>query len=137
MGKRYLDCTASEIRRMNGKELADAIAGSEGRLLVCETIGAVRPMLGDVTNAEFAAAMGADLIILNLFDVYAPVIQGLPDTAPEDVIREVKRLTGRAVGSILEPVGDGVDRSVGTASDVTLAPGQGRASRCSRTRRHN
>ena len=67
MGKRYLDCTASEIRRMNGKELADAIAGSEGRLLVCETIGAVRPMLGDVTNAEFAAAMGADLIILNLF----------------------------------------------------------------------
>ena len=57
------------------KELADAIAGSEGRLLVCETIGAVRPMLGDVTNAEFAAAMGADLIILNLFDVYAPVIQ--------------------------------------------------------------
>ena len=85
MGKRYLDCTASEIRRMNGKELADAIAGSEGRLLVCETIGAVRPMLGDVTNAEFAAAMGADLIILNLFDVHAPVIQGLPDTAPGTV----------------------------------------------------
>lgn len=124
MGKRYLDCTASEIRRMNGKELADAIAGSEGRLLVCETIGAVRPMLGDVTNAEFAAAMGADLIILNLFDVYAPVIQGLPDTAPEDVIREVKRLTGRAVGINLEPLEDGVESSVGTNSEWKLTSGR-------------
>lgn len=124
MGKRYLDCMASEIRRMNGKELADAIAGSEGRLLVCETIGAVRPMLGDVTNAEFAAAMGADLIILNLFDVYAPVIQGLPDTAPEDVIREVKRLTGRAVGINLEPLEDGVESSVGTNSEWKLTSGR-------------
>ncbi len=109
---------------MNGKELADAIAGSEGRLLVCETIGAVRPMLGDVTNAEFAAAMGADLIILNLFDVYAPVIQGLPDTAPEDVIREVKRLTGRAVGINLEPLEDGVESSVGTNSEWKLTSGR-------------
>lgn len=124
MGKRYLDCTASEICRMNGKELADAIAGSEGRLLVCETIGAVRPMLGDVTNAEFAAAMGADLIILNLFDVHAPVIQGLPDTAPEDVIREVKRLTGRAVGINLEPLEDGVESSVGTNSEWKLTSGR-------------
>lgn len=124
MGKRYLDCMASEIRRMNGKELADAIAGSEGRLLVCETIGAVRPMLGDVTNAEFAAAMGADLIILNLFDVHAPVIQGLPDTAPEDVIREVKRLTGRAVGINLEPLEDGVESSVGTNSEWKLTSGR-------------
>ena len=87
MGKRYLDCTSSEIAKMNGKQLVEAIAGSEGRVLVCETIGAVRPMLGDVTNAEFAAAMGADLLILNLFDVNEPLILGLPDTAPEDTIR--------------------------------------------------
>ena len=46
MGKRYLDCTASEIAEMDGKQLVEAIAGSEGRILVCETIGAVRPMLG-------------------------------------------------------------------------------------------
>ena len=69
MSKRYLDCTASEIQKMTGRELTEAIAGSEGRILVCETIGAVRPMLGDVTNAEFVSAMGADMIILNLFDV--------------------------------------------------------------------
>ena len=104
MSKRYLDCTASEIQRMTGRELAESIAGSEGRVLVCETIGSVRPMLGDVTNAEFASAMGADMLILNLFDVDAPVIQGLPDVPQEDMIREVKRLTGRAVGINLEPV---------------------------------
>ena len=104
MSKRYLDCTASEIQKMTGKELTEAIAGSEGRILVCETIGAVRPMLGDVTNAEFVSAMGADMIILNLFDVNAPVIQGLPDVPPEDMVREVKRLTGRAVGINLEPL---------------------------------
>ena len=45
-------------------------------------------MLGDVTNAEFACAMGADLLILNLFDVNKPEVQGLPETAPEDVVRK-------------------------------------------------
>ena len=105
MGKRYLNCTASDILKMDSAQLIDAIAGSEGRLLVCETIGAVRPMLGDVTNAEFACAMGADLLILNLFDVNKPEVQGLPETAPEDVVREVKWLTGRAVGINLEPSG--------------------------------
>ena len=114
MGKRYLNCTASDILKMNSAQLIDAIAGSEGRLLVCETIGAVRPMLGDVTNAEFACAMGADLLILNLFDVNKPEVQGLPETAPEDVIREVKWLTGRAVGINLEPLEEDVESSVET-----------------------
>ena len=39
MGKRYLNCTASDILKMDSAQLIDAIAGSEGRLLVCETIG--------------------------------------------------------------------------------------------------
>lgn len=121
MGKRYLDCTSSEIAKMNGKQLVEAIAGSEGRVLVCETIGAVRPMLGDVTNAEFAAAMGADLLILNLFDVNEPLILGLPDTAPEDTIREVKRLTGRAVGINLEP---DVESSVETNAEWQFTSGR-------------
>lgn len=124
MGKRYLDCTASEIRKMTGKELVQAVAGSEGRILVCETIGAVRPMLGDVTNAEFAAAMGADLLILNLFDVQHPQIQGLPETAPEETIREVKRLTGRAVGINLEPLEAGVESTVSTGGEWNLTSGR-------------
>ncbi|HJC37750.1 MAG TPA: haloacid dehalogenase-like hydrolase [Candidatus Mediterraneibacter faecigallinarum] len=124
MAKRLLDCTSSDIAGMTGKELAEAIAGSEGRVLVCETIGAVQPMLGDVTNAEFAAAMGADMLILNLFDVNHPVINGLPDTAPEDTIREVKRLTGRAVGINLEPLEEGIESTVDTNSECKLTSGR-------------
>lgn len=124
MGKRYLDCTSSEIAKMDGKRLVEAIAGSEGRVLVCETIGAVRPMLGDVTNAEFGAAMGADLLILNLFDVNEPLILGLPDTAPEDTIREVKRLTGRAVGINLEPLETDVESSVETNAEWQFTSGR-------------
>lgn len=124
MAKRFLDCTASEIAKMSGKELAAAIAGSEGRMLVCETIGAVPPMLGDVTNAEFAAAMGADMLILNLFDVNHPVINGLPETAPENIIREVKRLTGRVVGINLEPLEAGTESTVDTNSEWKLTSGR-------------
>ena len=124
MGKRYLDCTASEIAKMNGRELVEAIAGSEGRVLMCETIGAVRPMLGDVTNAEFAASMGADLLVLNLFDVNEPLILGLPDVAPADTVREVKRLTGRTVGINLEPLEPDVESSVETNEEWKLTSGR-------------
>ena len=102
--KRILDCQSSDFRRMTAKELLDAIAESEGRTIACETIGAIMPMLGDITNAEFAAAMGADILLLNLFDVQKPHIQGLPKCPPEDVIRKLKELTGRPIGINLEPV---------------------------------
>ena len=102
--KRILDCQSSDFRNMTRQELLDAIAASEGRSIACETIGAIMPMLGDVTNAEFAAAMGADILLLNLFDVHNPQIQGLPKTEPENVVRKLKELTGRPIGINLEPV---------------------------------
>ena len=49
--KRFLNCNASDFEKMNGKELVESIASSEGRVLVCETIGNLQPMLGDVSNA--------------------------------------------------------------------------------------
>ena len=102
--KRILDCQSSDFRNISRQALLDAIAGSEGRTVACETIGAIMPMLGDITNAEFAAAMGADILLLNLFDVQKPHIQGLPKTEPENVIRKLKELTGRPIGINLEPV---------------------------------
>lgn len=102
--KRILDCRASDFRSMGKNELLAAIAGAEGRTLACETIGSLTPMLGDVTNAEFAAAMGADILLMNLFDVKHPVIHGLPPTQPENVIRKLRELTGRPIGINLEPV---------------------------------
>lgn len=102
--KRILDCKASDFLAANPKELLKSIAASEGRVIACETIGAIQPMLGDITNAEFAAAMGADILLLNMFDVQNPVIRGLPKCAPEDTIRVLKKLTGRPIGINLEPV---------------------------------
>lgn len=102
--KRILDCQSSDFCKMSRQDLLDAIAGSEGRTIACETIGAIQPMLGDITNAEFVAAMGADILLLNMFDVQSPKILGLPKTEPENVIRKLKELTGRPIGINLEPV---------------------------------
>lgn len=122
--KRFLDCTASDFEKMNAQDMIAAITASEGRLLVCETIGTIMPMLGDVTNAEFAAAMGADIILLNIFDVNAPVIQGLPETDPENTIRKIKELTGRPVGINLEPLESNVDSQVDTLDMWKLSSGR-------------
>ena len=102
--KRILDCHASDFRNMSPRELLDAIGASEGRVIACETIGSYMPMLGDITNAEFACAMGADILLLNLFDVHQPVINGLPKTEPDNVIRKLKELTGRPIAINLEPI---------------------------------
>ena len=103
MGKRYIDCSARELAGYHKKELLQSIADSEGRVLAAETIGTVTPMLVNITNAEFVTSLGADIIMLNIFDVDHPVINGLPEVAPEDTIHEVKRLTGRMVAINLEP----------------------------------
>lgn len=103
MPKRLIDCTARELASYNKNELLQSIADSEGRVLAAETIGTVTPMLVNITNAEFVTSLGTDIIMLNIFDVNKPVIQGLPEVAPEDTIREIKRLTGRMVAINLEP----------------------------------
>ena len=114
MLKRLIDTTARELTSYNKAELLTAISDSEGRTLAAETIGTVTPMLVNITNAEFVASLGADLIMLNISDVNNPIIQGLPQTSPEDTIREVKRLTGRMVAINLEPavIKDGQEESV-------------------------
>lgn len=123
--KRFLNCNASDFEKMTKSELIESIAASEGRIVVCETIGAVPQMLGDVTNAEFAASMGADIILLNIFDVNNPVMHGLPtDVKPEDYIRKIKELTGRPVGLNLEPLEEGVASTVETDEWSGLSSGR-------------
>ena len=106
MAKRMLDCVTSDFVTFKKEDWLSSISGSEGRVIACESIGTVLPMLGNITNAEFTASMGADILLLNIFDVQNPVIQGLPKVKPEDCVRELKRLTGRMVGINLEPVED-------------------------------
>ena len=78
MAKRMLDCVTSDFVTFKKEDWLSSISGSEGRVIACESIGTVLPMLGNITNAEFTASMGADILLLNIFDVQNPVIQGLP-----------------------------------------------------------
>lgn len=103
MVKRLIDCNSGDITQMGKADLLKSIALSEGRVMACETIGAVPPYLETVTNAEFAAGMGADMLILNLFDVNNPLIYALPPVEKAETIRELKRLTGRVIAVNLEP----------------------------------
>lgn len=125
MGKRLLDCNASDFLKMGKEELLAAIAGSEGRTIACETIGTIQPALIDISNAEFVSSMGADLLLLNMFDVNAPVINGLPtDTKLEEVVRTLKHLTGRPVGINLEPIDKGSCSEVETKEIWKLTGGR-------------
>ena len=102
--KRIIDCRSSDFENMTRQELLDSIAACEGRTICCETVGVFQPMLGDITNAEFVAAMGADLLLLNLFDCNDPQINALPKCEPMERVRMLKKLTGRPIGINLEPV---------------------------------
>lgn len=104
MVKRMLDATATDFLHFTKEDLIASIAGSEGRVLCSECIGVTMPLLADVTNAELAASMGADLLLLNMFDVHQPVINALPHVESSETVRELKRLTGRIIGINLEPV---------------------------------
>lgn len=102
--KRLLDCRASDFKKMTGQELKQSIKASEGRVILSEVIGAFMPHYPSVTNAELAAAFGADMILLNFFDVFEPKMKGLEGKEPSNIIMELKELTGRPVGLNLEPV---------------------------------
>lgn len=105
MMKRYLDCSATDLANITKDNLLYAIRASEGRILVSECIAVTQPLLNNVTNAELAASQGADMLLLNLFDVNQPRIEGLPDgVPPQEVLRELQRLTGRVIGVNLEAV---------------------------------
>ena len=105
--KRLLSCQASEVLAMNGQELKQAILASEGRTVLTETTVMAAPMYGNITNAEIASAFGSDMVLLNGFDCFNPVIPGLPET--DDPIKLLRELSGRPIGANLEPVDDSVE----------------------------
>ena len=105
-------------------DLLKAIGASEGRTLVCESVGTLDPLLGSVSNAELTASMGADILLLNAFDVEHPQLRALPvGTAPQDLVRTLRSLTGRLVGINLEPVDPAHAPADETSAD-RLPPGR-------------
>jgi len=120
MAKRLLDANPSDFRQMNGRDLVESIRLSEGRVIAAEVVATSPPLVDSLSNVELAAAMGADLILLNLFDVTHPQVAGFPDqeTGREDqepafgefsqgrgvTLGMVKDWVGRPVGINLEPL---------------------------------
>ncbi|ETK37372.1 hypothetical protein MPTA5024_04160 [Microbispora sp. ATCC PTA-5024] len=119
MVRRLLDTTARELAGYGRAEKLAAIRGSEGRTVAAEVMAPVMAAVYDVSNPELAAGMGADIVVLNLLDVREPVVFAV-DAAPKDVVREVKRLTGRIVAVNLEPV----DPEAPRVTDDDFGPGE-------------
>ncbi|MFI3163386.1 MAG: haloacid dehalogenase-like hydrolase [Bacillota bacterium] len=107
MAKRILDCNGSDFANFTKADLFESIAKSEGRVLACENIVTASPILGNISNAELASAMGADLILLNMFDVKNPVINGIPKS--DNPIAMLKKLIARPIAINLEPVSDEIE----------------------------
>ena len=122
---RLLDLAPRALERLRGAELVEAIGASEGRTIAAETITATGPLLDRVSNPELVAAFGADIIVLNLYDVDHPRIAGMPrragDAAPDDATAfgavgagagrtagDVAHWTGRLTAVNLEPVDEAV-----------------------------
>jgi len=106
MIKRILDLEAKDLKNMNKFQKLQSIKAGEGRTIVSETIGIFTPILMDVSNAELAAAFGADILLLNFYDSENPVILGFPAEENLSVINRIKSLTGRMIGVNLEPFDD-------------------------------
>lgn len=77
-GPRLLELPPARLVGLRGTALRQAIAASEGRVLAAEVVAVAPPLVDGVTNGELAAAFGADLLLVNVYDVLAPRIAGLP-----------------------------------------------------------
>lgn len=116
--KRLLDCTASDFKKMSGQDLKHAVEASEGRVMLSENMVTVPPLYPNVTNSELAASFGADLLLLNIFDVFNPEVKGYES---DDIVNQIRHLTGRPVGVNLKPVDLNAEIS---ESLETLTPGR-------------
>ena len=75
--KRLLSCTSSEMLKMDGQELKQAILASEGRTVMTETVVAIEPLLGDLTNAELAVSFRSDMFLLSYMYIQESIIDYL------------------------------------------------------------
>lgn len=103
MVKRLLSSSSSELLSYNKEELLQAIKLSEGRTIISEVIGQ-ESLFREVSNAEVAAAFGADILLLNLFDLEQAEFKNIEKDTASEIVKEIKKLCGRPLGINLEPV---------------------------------
>lgn len=99
MVKRLLDAVASDFTKMDGKQLAESVRLAEGRTLSVEVLCQTQPSVEGVSGGELAAAMGADIIVLDQYDPLSPHIAGVADDMLGDQpLEHYSALVGRPVG---------------------------------------
>lgn len=120
--KRLLDAAANDLPKLKGKDLVNSIRLSEGRTIAAEIIAIAAPLIDKLSNVELAAAFGADILLLNLYEVTKPQVMGMPDkdqpgepglkpavfgkiqTGMGRTLADVRDWTGCLVGLNLEPI---------------------------------
>lgn len=115
--KRFLDCNYSDMEAFSKKELLESLEASEGRVLIAECSLCNDSLLPPMSNAEISAAFGADILLLNMFDVNHPKIDGIEGVDDKDVIHELKHMTGRLIGVNLEPI-DTSEQMIGEVQTI-------------------
>ena len=99
---RLIDQPWSTIKNLKAADLLKAIKLSEGRTIAAEVVVTAPTLIDKVSNVEISAAFGADIIILNFYDVFQKYIEGIPKEI--DSIRKLRDFLGRLIGVNLEPV---------------------------------
>ncbi len=105
MTTRLLDIRPDEFASLDGKDLIEAVRASEGRALASEIIAPAPSLLKDVSNAELAAAMGADILLFNMLDADKPAVDAF-ETSETSPLEAIARRVGRFIGVNLEPIGE-------------------------------
>lgn len=116
MAKRVLTSTPKELLSLSADDLLTAIRMSEGRVIAVASRVRCGNLVDNVSNAEVAAAFGADIIILDTYIPGSPYIPGWPskdptdDEATKDIqiqmgrgysIKEIREILGRPVSILL------------------------------------
>ncbi|MGX6971175.1 haloacid dehalogenase-like hydrolase [Vagococcus bubulae] len=108
MVKRLISANASDIEAFSKEDLIQSIKASEGRVILSENVVVEEPLIKDITTSEIARSYGADMILLNCFDLLSPEIKGLYQNVenhqPSDIIHDLKKLIGLPIGVNIEPV---------------------------------
>lgn len=114
MVQKLIGAKASDIRKMTKDELLNSIQESDGRVVLSETSAAKPSAIEGITGAELSKAFGADMILLNNFDVNYPEVNYAYDKTSSfekeelsnSVINRLKNLIGIPVGMSIEAVSE-------------------------------
>jgi len=118
MLRRVLELSGRELSSIAAREFKEAVMSSEGRVVAAEVVVTAPPMVDGVSNVELAAAFGADIILLNMVDVYNFKVEGVPEGIRS--IADLSRFALRFVGNNLEAVDPGVIPAGRTLSTETV-----------------